>query len=444
MPKRAKELTPKQIRDLTGPTTKAVGGVSGLYIAVTPSGAKSWILRAKVGERIGRDGKTRPVRAEIGLGAFPDVSLAEAREAARECRREIRRGINPLEQKRAARQALYQSQTRGITFEEAAHQCHAVKAQEFRNAKHAKQWISTLETYAFPTLGNLPVRDIDTPDVLDVLKPIWTEKPETASRVRLRMAAVFDHAIASRIRTSPNPAAWKGCLEPLLPKIERVKRKNGPARHHAALPVSDVPRLMADLATRTSSSAKALQFAILTAARSGEVRHATWSEIDLDARVWRLSADRMKADKPHTVPLSDAAVALLSGLPKDHPAGLLFPSVRGLELSDMTLSKLLKDAHAADVAKGGPGYLDPVQGRIATPHGTARSSFKEWSREGGRFPDEWSELALAHVNSDATRAAYARGELLEERRGMMQEWGRFCTGGEIRTGRLVAISGAKN
>lgn len=241
------------------------------------------------------------------------------------------------------------------------------------------------------------------------------------------MAAVFDWARAAKIRTAPNPAAWKDCLEPLLPKTEKLRRTTGRGkRHHPALPVAEVPRLMADLATRTAPSAYALRFAILTGARSGEVRLATWDEIDLGTRVWRLSADRMKADKPHTVPLSDAAVEILEALPRDNPSGLVFPNSKGVELSDMALSKLMKDAHAADVAKGGAGYLDPQQNRIATPHGTARSSFKDWARQGGRFPDEWSELALAHVNSDQTRAAYARNELLEERRGMMEAWGLYC------------------
>ncbi|KJS04595.1 MAG: hypothetical protein VR73_14340 [Gammaproteobacteria bacterium BRH_c0] len=435
MPKKAKELTAKQVRDLSTPGTYAVGGVDGLNIVVTPTGAKCWILRAKTGERVGNDGKVRPVRAEIGLGGFPDVTLAQARDRARGHKDDIRQGVHPLEKKRAARLALYQSQARGLTFADAAKQCHAVKSQEFKNAKHSAQWFSVLESYAFPTLARLPVADIDTPEVLAVLKPIWSEKPETASRLRQRMAAVFDWALAAKVRTAANPAAWKGCLDAQLPKTEKVKKRMGNGRkHHPALPVAELPRLMADLATRDNTSAKALRFTILTAARSGEVRLATWHEIDMNARVWRLSADRMKADKPHAVPLSDAAVAILESLPRDNPAGLVFPSVRGIEMSDMTLSKLLKDVHAADVKRGEAGYLDPVQGRIATPHGTARSTFKDWSRQNGRFPDEWSELALAHVNSDQTRAAYARGELLEERRSLMEAWGRYCEPPDAQSG----------
>ncbi|WP_197911734.1 tyrosine-type recombinase/integrase [Kineobactrum salinum] len=433
MPKQAKELSATELRKLAKPGTYKVGGVSGLQVVVTPAGAKCWILRTMVGER----------RREIGLGGFPEVPLAEARNKARELKDQIRQGVDPMEERKANRTKLAQATARGLSFADAAKRCHAVKAQEFKNPKHAAQWITTLEKYVIPELGRLPVSEIETPQVLAVLEPIWAEVPETASRVRQRMAAVFDWARAAKIRTAPNPAAWKDCLEPLLPATAKLRKTAGKARkHHAALPVADVPRLMSDIGTRDAPSAQALRFAVLAAARSGEVRLATWDEIDLDAGVWRLSADRMKADKAHTVPLSRAAVELLKALPRDNPAGLVFPNSKGVELSDMALSKLMKDAHAADLKKGGPGYIDPILDRIATPHGTARSSFKDWCRQNNRFPDEWSELALAHVNSDATRTAYARNELLEERRGMMEAWGQYCEPSRS-GGRVVAFGGRK-
>lgn len=330
MPKKAKEFSAKSVRDLSQPGNYAVGGVAGLYVVVTPNLAKCWILRTKVGAR----------RREIGLGGFPDVTLSQARDRARVEKESIRQGIDTVAERKAAKQALIQSQVRGLIFADAARHCYAVKAQEFKNAKHSSQWIRTLETYAFPTLGKLPVADIDTPDILAVLQPIWSEKPETASRVRQRLTAVFDWAIAAKVRTGSNPAVWKGCLDAQLPNAEKVKKRTGNGvRHHPALPVSEIPLLMADLAGRTNMSAKALRFAILTAGRSSEVRFATWDEINLKDRVWQISADRMKAGKAHTVPLCDAARKILLSLPTDNPASLLFPSAAGTELSDMTLSK---------------------------------------------------------------------------------------------------------
>jgi len=249
---------------------------------------------------------------------------------------------------------------------------------------------------------------------------------------------VLDYATAAGLRSGSNPADMKGNLRELLPKSGAVRKKAGGKKHFPRVPVDQMTAFMADLRTRNSISAKALEFAVLTAARSGEVRGATWGEIDLKARVWRLSAERMKADRPHKVPLSDAAVALLERLPRGSAADLVFPGFKGRELSDATLGKMIRDMHEAQTKAGGAGYLDPDQGRIATPHGTARSSFKDWSRrstsrvmaDGNRssFPDEWAELAMAHVNNDATRAAYARDELLEERRELMQAWADYCKG----------------
>ena len=416
MPKKAAELSAKQVRDLKEVGTHAVGGVSGLLLQIKSPQAKSWVLRTKIGDR----------RCHIGLGGFPDVSLADARERARQLKDKIKQGIDPLAEKKASKLALMQAQARAVSFEQMAKQAHEVKAQEFKNYKHSQQWINTLETYAFPTLAKMPIDEIEAADVLAVLKPIWTTKTETASRVRQRIAAVFDHALASGYRTKPNPAAWKGCLQPLLPAPEKLKKRQGKANnHHPALPIDEMQQFMNKLQKRAGAGARALEFTILTAARSGEIRGATWDEIDLDEKVWRLSAERMKADKPHTVPLSDAAVALLKCMPRESKH--IFPSSKGGELSDATLAATIKRMHEDEVNKGNKGFIDPTNGRTATPHGF-RSTFKDWTRQKNRFPDEWSELALAHVNSDATRAAYARNELLDERAEMMQAWSDFVYG----------------
>lgn len=460
MPKKVKELSATEVKRLThaisadGTPYNAlhpVGGVAGLLLQVTPTGAKSWILRASLGYKldkngeIKRDKKGRPIsnRLNIGLGAYPDVTLAQAKDKARNMRDKISQGINPLEERRAARLELMRAEQHNKTFREVAQECYKIKAVEFNNEKHKAQWWASVEA-AFPVLGRMRINDIVSDDVKRVLEPIWYETPESADRMRQRIAAVFSYAMTgdNPIRTNPvNPADIKNLK---LPKVKAIKKKAGKTgRHHPALPFDEMPRLMEYLRTRRGMGGKALEFQILTASRSGEVRGATWKEIDFKEKVWRLTAERMKADRPHSVPLSDEAINLLKSLPEGQPDDVIFPSPDGKPMSDMALSKLLKDAHTKDTKNGGKGYSDPAQdNRIITPHGTARSSFKEWARKATRYPDEWSELALAHVNSDATRSAYARDELLDERREMMREWGRFCYAGKAKdSGKVVNIGG---
>lgn len=443
MAREARRLGEKQVATLKSPGFHPVGGVSGLGLKVTAKRgitqegvARSWILRLATGEmRISASGRSYAVRRDFGLGGYPDVSLAEARQRASKIREQMRAGIDPVEEKKAQRLAQQAALAKIRTFEDVAQECHSVRQSEFKNAKHAAQWINTLNTYVFPTIGSLRVSEVTTAHLVEVLTPIWITKHETATRVRQRIGAVLDYATAAELRSGANPADMKGGLKDLLPKSSSVRKKSGGVRHHPRVPVSQIPAFMKDLRTRSSKSAKALEFAVLTASRSGEIRGATWGEIDMNARIWRINAERMKGDRVHRVPLSDAAMALLNKLPKGPKESLLFPGING-EMSDATLSKMLKDMHVKSVKSGDAGYLDPDQGRVATPHGTARSSFKDWSRgssarkmpdgNSSSFPDEWSELALAHINSDATRAAYARSELLEERRELMQAWADYC------------------
>ena len=448
MPKVAKVLSDRQIKAIKLPGFYPVGGVKGLGLKIGIGDSRSWILRTSTGElRTAANGKPYAVRRDYGLGGFPDVSLAEARVKASELRQQLRAGVDPVAERNARRASQRAERAKLKNFEAVARECHAVRESEFKNAKHAAQWINTLETYAFPVLGKLPVGAIDTVHLVEVLQPIWLTKHETATRVRQRIASVLDYATAMELRAGPNPAGLQGNLKELLPKSKAVRKKAG-KRHHARIPVDQMATFMADLRTRSSISAKALEFAILTAGRSGEVRGAPWSEIDLESRVWRLSAERMKAARSHTVPLSDAAIKLLESLPKGSGTKLLFTNSKQAALSDAALSKLIKDMHGAAVKAGGKGYIDPEQGRIATPHGTARSSFKDWSLSStarimangnsSSFPDEWSELALAHVNSDETRAAYARSGLLEERRELMDAWAAYLN--ERKTNNVVKIS----
>ena len=414
MPKRAKELTAIEVKRITRTGFHAVGGVAGLHLRVTDSGAKHWILRAKSGAR----------RRDFGLGPYPEVLLAQARDNAREIKQAIRDGRDPIAERKAAVAAVRAEQARELSFAEAARRCHKARSAEFRSAKHAKLWLSSLERHAIPVIGNLPVSEIDLPQVLKVLEPIWLDKPETASRVRQRMETVMTWATVSGYREGENPCRWAGNLKEVLPTHSRVRK----VQHFPALPWQRMPAFLAALKCEQGMGARALELIVYTAARSGEVRGATWAEIDLKRRVWRVSSDRMKGGKAHAVPLNDAAVALLESVPRFEGSDYVFTAPRGGAISDMTISATLRRMHNTSVENGGDGWTEPATGRVAVPHGV-RSSFKDWARNRSTLPDEVSELQLAHVNDDKTRAAYARDELLEKRKTLMAEWCNFLRSG---------------
>lgn len=394
MPKRTRELSAVEVKRLNEPGLHAVGGVSGLFLQVARSGSRSWILRATVGAK----------RRDIGLGGYPDVTLAQAREKARDARDKIRQGIDPVAERKAAREALIASQAASLTFDQAAGRCHESKAHEFRSAKHKNDWINSLNRYASPVIGSVPVSDVQLPHVLEILEPIWTEKTETATRVRQRVESVLTWATVRGYRQGDNPARWEGNLKEVLPNPSKVAT----VQHHRAIPWQEVGQFMRSLRQREGVAARALEFAVLTAARSSEVRLATWNEIDFQSRLWTIPADRIKAGRTHKVPLSKDAVNLLGALRLQEGSSYVFPATRGGPLSDAALSAVCKR-----------------MGVNATPHGF-RSTFKDWARNCTDYADEVSELALAHVNSDATRAAYARDELLPQRKRLMAEWSRYC------------------
>lgn len=425
MPKKAKELTALDVKRLAHPGrgTNAVfpvGGVAGLLVQITPAGSKSWILRATVGTK----------RRDIGLGGYPDVSLAQARERGREARDMIRRGIDPVEQRKAARAALTAQQKRGLTFAAAVDRYCSAKLGELRNDKHRAQWRATLDTYAAPALGDLLVGDIAVSDVQRALEPIWTTKTETASRLRGRIEAVLAWATVAGHRTGDNPARWKGNLDAILPKPGKVAK----VEHHPALAMADAPGWFADLRKRDGTATRALEFMALTAARSGEVRGATWAEIDLDAALWTIPAARMKAGREHRVPLTDAALSLLEAMPRLGNSPFVFPAARGGQLSDMALSACMRRINEAREG----GYLDPRSGRPAVPHGL-RSTFRDWAAEKGLARD-MAEIALAHVVGTEVERAYRRSDMLDRRRRMMAEWGAFLRG---ETGNVVRIERAQ-
>ena len=403
MPKRAKELSAVELRRLEKPGLHAVGGVSGLHLRITATGARSWILRAKVGSK----------RRDYGLGPYPDVSLGQARERARELKDQIWQGRDPIAERRAAKAELQAEQATELTFAEAARKCHQAKVPEFNNAHAAKIWLTRLENHAFPVIGHLPVREINLALVRKVLDPIWLEKPETATRVRQYMEAVLTWATVSGYREGENPARWQGNLKEVMPNPRKTHR----VQHQPALPWHQAPAFLAEVRQQAGIGARALEFIMYTAARSGEVRGARWEEVDLAGKLWSIPEERMKGRKPHHVPLNDAAVGLLQELAQVSEGPWVFAAPRGGMMSDATISKVTKKL----------GWTEPSSGRVIVPHGM-RSTFKDWARSCTTYADEVSELQLAHVHDNATRAAYARDGLLEQRRDLMKEWGRFLAG----------------
>lgn len=358
------------------------GDGRGLFLYVKASGARSWVLRYQV---MGK-------RHDLGLGPYPEVSLAMARDRALQARRKIQEGEDPIATKRHAKPK---------NFRDAALELIESKRPGWKSAKHAAQWTSTLEAYVFPGLGRMQVVRIETADVMGVLKPIWTAKPETANRVRQRIEAVLDYASALGIRTGDNPARWRGHLDHLLPKPTKVKA----VKHHPALPHAEIAEFMAELTARTGVAARALAFTILTAARSGETRGATWAEINLDGKVWTIPAERMKAGKEHRVPLSPEAIARLG--PRKEDAALIFGSETkpGKPISDMSMTAVLRRMGRDTI----------------TVHGF-RSTFRDWAGETTGFPREVIEAALAHGIKDKAEAAYARSDLFDKRRDLMEAW----------------------
>lgn len=408
MPKKAKELSALEVNRLTAPGLHFAGGVAGLALQVTESGARSWVLRATVGDR----------RRDIGLGGYPDVTLAGAREAARAARAKIKEGIDPVEESKAKRSALAASQASAITFGEAAAKYIAAHEAGWKNAKHAAQWTSTLGTYAYPTIGKIRVSDIGTAHVIGILEPIWTTKTETASRLRGRIESVLDWATVRGYRKGENPARWKGHLDMILPARAKVQK----VEHHAALDYREIGAFMVELATVQGMGARALEFAILTAARSGEVRGATWAEIDEQAGTWIIPAERMKAEREHRIPLNSTALSLLAKLPRIAGTDLIFPNnkEKPSALSDMTLTAVLRR-----------------MGQTVTAHGF-RSTFRDWAGETTAYPREVIEHALAHQLKDKAEAAYARGTLFDKRRRLMMDWAKHCATA-TKTGEVTPI-----
>jgi integrase len=395
MAKRIELLSAVRMRNLKGPGYFADGG--NLYFRIAPGGSCGWIFRWSV------NGKTR----DMGLGPYPQISLAAARKHAEECRALVQRGIDPIEARRAQRGSERVAQAKSATFDDCVRDYIADHEAAWGNAKHRAQWATTLAAYASPVFGKLPVAAIDDGLVLRALKAIWYEKPETASRVRGRIEAVLDWARLHGYRNGENPARWKGHLDHLLPARSKLRR----VKHLAALPYSEIGAFMAALRERSDVTAAALQFVILTATRTSEARAATWDEIDFKAKTWTIPPERMKGRKEHRVPLSAAALELLKQLHQSRIGDFVFAGKKpGQPLSDKAMTMLLWRLGRRDI----------------TTHGF-RSTFRDWAAERTSYPNHVAEMALAHAVPSAVEAAYRRGDLFDKRRKLMEAWGDYCS-----------------
>lgn len=401
MPKVAKELSALEVKNLKQ-GSHAVGGVAGLTLDVSPTGGRTWFLRIRVGAK----------RREVGLGGYPSITLSEARSKARETREVIGKGRDPVAEKKAARAALLSEQASLKTFEWCARSYIADHQDSWKNSKHRQQWENTITQYANPTIGKLPVKLVALPHILDVLRQpqadcgnasLWDCKNETASRLRGRLEKILDWATVHGYREGINPAYWKGHLDAILKAPNKVQA----TEHHKSVPYASIGAFMKRLRQQNGTGARALEFAILCASRSGEVRGASWEEFDLKNDLWTIPGKRMKAGKPHTVPLSKQALQLVATIKPAAGTKLVFPSPRGKVLSDMTLSAVMRRMKVD-----------------AVPHGF-RSTFRTWGGEDTSYPRDMLEVALAHKLESKVEASYMHGTQIEKRRKLMQDWADF-------------------
>lgn len=388
--------------------------VRGLYLQVNATGTRSWILRVRV---------PGGARKDRGLGAWPTVGMADARKKARVMRDRLRAGDDPVQQARQMRVLAVEQQERRRTFRQCAEAYIERKKRGWTNPKSEGQWRSSLEAYVYPMIGDKPISEVAYADVTAILEPIWYTKTETASRVRSRLEMILGWAAHRKYRAKDNPAHWKGNLEFDFDARQQVIK----VVHMPSLPPDRIPEFLRDLRRHAGLGAKALEFAILTAARSGEVRGATWGEIRLREKMWVIPAERMKAKRPHRVLLNDAALAVLTALPGTRePAELVFPGSKGTPLSDMTLTKVIQRMNRERAKSGRPPWMDE-SGAAVTVHGF-RASFSTWRASCTMYPREMGEFALAHRIADKVEEAYQRGDMVAKRRQLMADWCAACEG----------------
>ncbi|MSQ87465.1 MAG: site-specific integrase [Alphaproteobacteria bacterium] len=418
MAKTLDKLTPLKVERLKAPGLYSDGG--GLYLQISANGGRSWIFRYRMG------GRKTP--RDMGLGSLNDVSLAVARLDAAAKRRQIQQGVDPIEARKRDKVVAALDVTKAITFKDCAEAYIAAHREGWRNEKHAAQWTATLEAYAYPKLGKLPVRDVDVGHVLKVLeqkcddlksKPtLWSGKTQTASRVRGRIEAILDWAKVRKYRDGENPARWRGNLEHSLPARTKVQK----VIHYPALPYAEIGSFITKLRIQRNTAAIALELLILTGTRTSEVLGARWDEIDEDKALWVIPANRIKAGKEHRIPLSAPALAIIKQLAKSKESEFVFRGKKGKTLTINVMMDVLKRMERNDI----------------TVHGF-RSTFRDWAAESTNYPRDVAEMALAHTIGDKVEAAYRRGDLMEKRRRMMDDWAKFC-GTVTKAGNVVAIN----
>ena len=404
----SEKLTTNKVARARAPGMIGDGG--GLWLRISAGGSKGWIFRFMIARR----------SREMGLGSLEHTTLDEAREFARECRKLLRQGSDPIEARRGQRAVLQLEAHGRLTFEQCAERYLAAHQAGWGSSKHAHDWAQTLKTFVFPVFGALPVQAIDVALVMKALEPIWQTKSETANRVRGRIEAVLDWATARGYRQGENPARWRGHLENLLPKKSRVHR----VKHHAALPFVEIAAFIAELRRQEGVGARVLEFAILTATRTGEAIGATWDEVDLAEKHWTIPGERMKGEVTHRVPLSDRAIEILGEMRGLQEGELVFPGSRRRPLSHSAMLRVLRAMGRRDV----------------TVHGF-RSTFRDWASECTNFPREVCEAAMAHAIDSKVEAAYRRGDLFNKRRQLMAAWARYCAAPAI-TGEVIRLLGA--
>lgn len=403
LPKKSKDLGAMEVKRLTEPGRHAVGTVSGLMLFIKPTGVRSWVLRTTIGAR----------RSDIGLGGYPDVTLAMAIDQARKVKGGIKDGVDPVAE-RKSKQARIE-----WTFKKCALAYIDGHRASWKNPKHAQQWENTLITYVYPVFGDKHIKDVSMSDVIDAIEPEWTTKNETLVRVRNRIEIVINWAVARGYRPQGlNPAAWRGNLDNALPKPSKVNKR----QHHPALSIDSVHGFMSRLREVEGTSPKCLEFVVLTACRSGEARLATWAEFDLTGAVWSIPGERMKSGRPHRVPMSPQVLKMLKALPKFEGTELVFPGRDVIKpLSDMSLTAIMRRMKLN-----------------AVPHGF-RSTFSDWCAERTAYPAEVREMALAHAIGSDTEAAYRRGDLFDKRRRLMQDWAKFVETPTVKGNNVVGL-----